>query len=80
MLAQEMTVFDVDAMANKILLQYEKIKRKNTALLDAAKVNNCKFEGNRGKSLIKESSKLVRLEPWLKSIRKNETKDKALIH
>ncbi len=49
LLAKEMVVFDVNAMANKILLQYEKVKQKNTALLDAAKINNCKFDGSRGK-------------------------------
>ena len=80
LLASEMVVFDVNAMANKIIVQYEKIKQKNTAILDAAKINNCRFDGNRGKSLIKESTKMSRLEPWLKRIRKNETKDKALIH
>jgi hypothetical protein len=65
-LTEEMIVFDVDAIAEKIMSQYKRIKLINNAILNATKVNSCNMTGERGKQLLKESKRMGRLEPWLR--------------
>ena len=47
-----MIVFDVDALADKIMSQYKRIRVIKNAILDAAKVNSCNMSGERGKQLV----------------------------
>ena len=74
-LSDDMIVFNVDAIADKITSQYKKVKLMNNALLNATKVNSFKMNIERGMQLMKDSAKIQRLEPWLSKVRGNKTKN-----
>ena len=48
-LAEDMVVFDVNSIADKIESQYRKVKLTNNAILNATKVNSFNINGERGR-------------------------------
>lgn len=48
-LTEEMIIFNVDAIADKIMSQYKRVKLTNNAILNATKVNSFNVNGERGK-------------------------------
>ncbi len=48
-LAEDMVVFDVNSIADKIESQYRKVKRTNNAILNATNVNAFNINGERGR-------------------------------
>lgn len=72
---------DLDYIVNKIARFYKEKAKRNTAVLDGAKVNCHDFSGARSQFMNNVNQKQIdKLLPWINKARQNNTKNLNLLH
>ena len=77
----KMRILDLDYIVNKIERYQKEKKKRNTAVLDASKLNCHDFSGERSSFMQNVNKRQIdKMIPWISKARANSTKNTNLLH
>lgn len=80
-LKKNMRPMDLDYMVNKMERFYKERTKRNTALLDASRLNAHDFSGARSHFMQNNNqTQIDKMLPWINKCRQNNTQDQNLLH